>query len=254
MLLKAIEEKRFYPVGADREVTSDFQLVAGSNRDLTAEVAAGRFREDLLARLSLWVFELPPLRARPEDLAPNLEYELDRLGVELGHPVALGSAARAAFLRFAATAPWRANFRDFNAAIRRMVTLADGGRVDERGVDGELARLHVSWRGGGGARAATARERGDPERGASGWGELLRTVLGERADRLDRFDRVQLAEVVRACATAPSLSAAGRELFAQSRQGKTSRNDADRLRKYLARFELSFEEVKARAGRGAPAE
>jgi transcriptional regulatory protein RtcR len=57
-----------------------------------------------------------------------------------------------------------------------------------------------------------------------------------------------------ACAAAPSLSAAGRELFAHSRQGKTSRNDADRLRKYLARFELSFEDVRARAERSASAE
>jgi transcriptional regulatory protein RtcR len=253
-LLKAIEEKRFYPVGADKEVQSDFQLVAGSNRDLTAEVAAGRFREDLLARLSLWVFELPPLRARPEDLAPNLDYELDRLGVELGHPVSLTSSAKAAFLRFAATAPWRANFRDFNGAIRRMVTLADvdgdgsgGGRVDERGVEAELARLRRSWRGEADREADRARA---TKRDASG-GDLLHAALGSRADALDRFERVQLAEVLRACAAAPSLSAAGRELFAQSRQGKTSRNDADRLRKYLARFELSFEDVKARA---SPAE
>ena len=59
MLLKAIEEKRFLPVGSDTEVGSDFQLIAGTNRDLKAAVAAGEFREDLLARIDLWTFRMP---------------------------------------------------------------------------------------------------------------------------------------------------------------------------------------------------
>ncbi|HEX7840011.1 MAG TPA: RNA repair transcriptional activator RtcR family protein, partial [Kofleriaceae bacterium] len=80
MLLVAIEDKRFYPIGSDREVASDFQLVCGTNRDLRA----GSFRDDLLARLSLWTFRLPALRERPEDLAPNLDYELDRASASLG--------------------------------------------------------------------------------------------------------------------------------------------------------------------------
>jgi transcriptional regulatory protein RtcR len=53
MLLKAIEDRRFYPVGGDKEVASDFQLIAGTNRELDLEVRAGRFRGDLLAQLSL---------------------------------------------------------------------------------------------------------------------------------------------------------------------------------------------------------
>lgn len=60
---------------------------------------------------------------------------------------------------------------------------------------------------------------------------------------LDRFDVVQLEEVLRVCRRSPSLSEAGRTLFAESRKGRTSTNDADRLRKYLARFELSFAEL-----------
>ena len=64
MLLRAIEEKQFLPLGADREVRSDFQLIAGTNADLPAAVARGRFREDLLARINLWTFRLPGLRER----------------------------------------------------------------------------------------------------------------------------------------------------------------------------------------------
>src|SRR5204862_3777135 len=54
MLLRALEEKTFLPLGSDRETQSDFQLIAGTNRDLMAEVNRGLFREDLLCRINLW--------------------------------------------------------------------------------------------------------------------------------------------------------------------------------------------------------
>ncbi len=231
MLLKAIEDKRFFPVGSDKEVASDFQLIAGTNRDLAALVRAGRFRDDLFARLSLWMFTLPALRDRREDLAPNLDYELERVSAQLGHRASMSKPARDAFLRFAlGDATWNANFRDFGAAIRRMVTLGDGGRIDEAAVEAEIARLRGGWRVAGGHGA-------DDE---------LEAILGaERVAALDRFDRVQLADVVAVCRTATSLSAAGRVLFAASRQDKRTPNDADRLRKYLARFELTFDDLRA---------
>ncbi|MFT4513815.1 MAG: transcriptional regulatory protein RtcR, partial [Planctomycetota bacterium] len=70
---------------------------------------------------------------------------------------------------------------------------------------------------------------------------LLEELLGHaRVEQLDRFDRVQLAEVVRTCRRHRSLSAAGRELFAASRARRASTNDTDRVRKYLARFDLDF--------------
>jgi transcriptional regulatory protein RtcR len=70
-------------------------------------------------------------------------------------------------------------------------------------------------------------------------------LLGaERLGAIDRFDQVQLEEVIKACRDSPTLSAAGRALFAASRLEKASANDADRLRKYLARFELDWETVR----------
>jgi len=74
---------------------------------------------------------------------------------------------------------------------------------------------------------------------------LLRAVLGDRLSQCDPFDRVQLAEVIRVCRTSRSASEAGRTLFAVSRLNKASANDADRLRKYLARFGTSFDEARA---------
>ena len=128
MLLRAIEEQTFLPVGADAPVTSRFQLLAGTNRDLRADVRAGRFREDLLARIDLWAFELPALRERLEDLEPNLEFELARLQQRTGRRVTFNKEARERFLAFA-TSPssaWTSNFRDFGAAVTRLGTRPTG--------------------------------------------------------------------------------------------------------------------------------
>jgi len=70
-------------------------------------------------------------------------------------------------------------------------------------------------------------------------------LLGARLGTVDPFDRPQLSYVVAVCRRSRSLSAAGRELFAVSREQKSSANDADRLRKYLARFDLDFDRVTA---------
>ena len=70
MLLHAIEEKRFFPMGADNSVTSDFQLIAGTNKDHAKQCQQGLFREDLLARIDLWTYQLPSLKESIEDLEP----------------------------------------------------------------------------------------------------------------------------------------------------------------------------------------
>jgi transcriptional regulatory protein RtcR len=233
MLLRAIEEKAFFPLGADREARSDFQLIAGTNRDLRREVAQGRFREDLLARIDLWAFRLPGLRERPEDVAPNLDYELDRFAQATGEAVAFNKEARERFLAFATgpEARWPGNFRDFNGALRRLATLAAGGRVTRELVEEEVTRLREAWR-----------REGDR-------GGLVDELLGARAAEFDPFDRVQLEEVLRTCRGARSLSEAGRALFAVSRLKKTSSNDADRLRKYLVRWGLEWKDVAGDAAR-----
>jgi transcriptional regulatory protein RtcR len=237
MLLKALEEKTFWPVGADRQAKSDFQLIAGTNRELTQRVAEGRFREDLLARINLWTFELPGLRERPEDVDPNLDYELEGCAQAFGTRITFSKEARARFVGYATSprARWPGNFRDFNAAIRRMATLAEGGRITEAVVAEELARQRQG-----------TRSKAEP-------GDVLREVLGAKVDSIDPFDRVQLAEVVRVCRRARSLSEAGRELFAVSRTQKASSNDADRLRKYLARFGLSYAQLASDVRPGSAA-
>lgn len=78
MLLDAVEEKRFLPMGSDKEVGSDFELMVGTNRDRRVGVAQARFREDLLAQINLWAYTLPGLAQRPEDIEPNVDRLLAR--------------------------------------------------------------------------------------------------------------------------------------------------------------------------------
>ncbi len=236
MLLRALEEKRFLPLGADHEVASDFQLIAGTNRDLAGAVAQGTFREDLLARINLWTFRLPGLRERPEDIEPNLDYELEQYTARNGSRVTMSRDVRAEFLAFAQSpeARWSANFRDLNAAVTRMATLAGaGGRITRPILHAELERLRAAW-----AHPAPG-EAGPP-------GQMLAGLLSPaQLAEIDPFDHAQLAAVVEACRQSASLSDAGRRLFAVSREKKKNANDADRLRKYLARFGLSWAECRA---------
>jgi transcriptional regulatory protein RtcR len=231
MLLRALEEKTFLPLGSDDEAHSDFQLIAGTNRDLFAAVRQGRFREDLLARINLWTFSLPGLRNRSEDIEPNLDFELDRFAEKAGRRVTFSREARDTFLAFALspTANWSGNFRDLNAAVARMATLAPGGRISTVIVEEETKRLLASWSAPGESPSPAA----------------LQEFLDDRQlEELDLFDRAQLAFVVDVCKRSRSLSDAGRTLFGASRTRKTFSNDADRLRKYLARFGVEFSRIQ----------
>lgn len=217
MLLKAIEEKTFFPFGSDKEVRSDFQLIAGTHRDMRQWVAEGRFREDLFARINMWSFALPGLAQRREDIAPNVEYELQRFAAEAQSQVRFDKEARERYLRFADSpqALWRGNFRELGSSVARMATLADQGRITLALVEEEIARLQTNWQ----------------------------TATPSVAMELDLFDQRQLETVLEVCRRSASLSEAGRELFAVSRMKKVNPNDADRLRKYLARFGLSWESL-----------
>ncbi|MBK1854622.1 RNA repair transcriptional activator RtcR [Verrucomicrobiaceae bacterium 5K15] len=227
VLLRAVEEGMYLPVGADQPVKSKFQLIAGTNRDLSKEVSSGGFREDLLARINVWTFQLPGLADRTEDIEPNLDYELREFSNKNGRAVTFNKEARQNFLQFAKSpqAPWRGNFRDLNAAISRMATLAPQGRIRAEEVADECKRLTQSWH--------------RPEE-ASIANDLSEVLEPDVLENIDPFDAVQLSYVVEVCRKSKNISEAGRTLFAVSRAQKKTSNDSDRLRKYLAKFELQF--------------
>ena len=164
-------------------------------------------------------------------MSSDVAFEIDRHARQTGDRVTFNTEARERFLAFAtsAEASWTRNFRDLGGAVTRMCTAASGGRITTEIVDDEIARLRATWC--------------PPDSGA---GSPLANVLGAtRLAELDLFDRVQLEAIMQVAAECRTLSEAGRMLFARSRARKSSANDADRLRKYLARFALSWEELRA---------
>lgn len=233
MLLRAIEDKCFTPFGGDKPLKSDFQLIAGTHQDLFERVTQGLFREDLLARINLWTYELPSLRDRIEDLEPNIDHELQKFTSNAGHKVSFNKDAREKYMEFSysARAIWRANFRDLNSSLVRMGTLAKGGRITVDIVVGEIARLEKSWS----AFLPTNTNHSDMV------SELLSP---EQISDIDLFNRPQLNEVIKVCRSSSSLAEAGRTLFNASRERKSSTNDSHRIKQYLSKFGLTFEMTK----------
>ena len=226
MLLRAIEEKTFLPLGSDTETTSSFQLICGTNKNLDEAVVAGFFRDDLYQRINLWQFQLPGLSERREDIEPNVEYELDNFSRKTGQRITFNSEAWKAFMTFAEQHDWHGNFRELNAVITRMATLAPGGRIDLPTVQEEIQKC----------RPAPLDSDDD---------NLLKNALGEDyAVRYDYFELVQLREVIKVCLGSKTMSDAGRKLFAVSRLAKKTDNDADRLARYLAHFGIRFAELR----------
>ncbi len=243
MLLRGIEDKVFYPVGSDTSVRSNFQLIAGTNLDLRA---SPHFRKDLLARIDLWAYTLPGLADRVEDIAPNLAYELEKYRQETAANITMTTDARKIFLEFAKRqeAKWYGNFRDLNAAVRRMATLCVGGRIVAKDVAGEIQRLVASWRGSHHDADLSFGPYGHQQ---AGGGQGISNYIDPES--LDLFDSLQLAQVLSVCESSRSLAEAGKKLFPVSRSKRSSYNDSDRIRKYLQKFGISWEDVVEVSGR-----
>jgi DNA-binding NtrC family response regulator len=126
-LLDVIETKRVCPVGGGEAVPLDFRVVAATNRDLKACVAAREFREDLLYRLGEFVIDVPPLRDRPEDILFFMDVFLLEACTELNKQVR-GFSVRAADLLM--KHPWPGNIRELKNVVRQATLLATGDLVD----------------------------------------------------------------------------------------------------------------------------
>jgi transcriptional regulatory protein RtcR len=232
MLLHALESKTFFPVGSDKEVSADFQLIAGTNKDLKQAILNGNFREDLLARINLWTYQLPSLAERLEDIPANIEYELHQFSIRENQHIQFNKESLEHFLSFAQNreASWNGNFRDLNAAITRMATLSKGHRIGIEQVREEIERLKSDW-----AEPLT--------------NHIVTQLLPEYFDEvsiaeLDLFDQHQLNYVLNICHKSPSMAAAGRMLYQASRQLQTNRNDSQRLQKYLAKFGVNWSDIE----------
>ncbi len=125
-LLRVLQEGQFERVGDDRTRKVDVRIIAATNRDLKRDVEAGRFRQDLYYRLSVFPIELPPLRERPEDIGALAAHFLRLACARLKRPEIRLTSQDVAILR---RYDWPGNVRELQHVIERAVILAQGGRL-----------------------------------------------------------------------------------------------------------------------------
>jgi DNA-binding NtrC family response regulator len=125
-LLRAIQEGEVEPVGARKAVRVDVRIVSATNRDLIADVKAGRFREDLFYRLHVFPIAVPPLRERPADVPALARHFLARFAAEEGKRIRLIALEA---LRLLTAFPWPGNIRQLENALFRAVVLAEGDTI-----------------------------------------------------------------------------------------------------------------------------
>ena len=125
-LLRALQESEVEPVGSRKTVKVDVRIISATNRDLIADVKAGRFREDLFYRLHVFPITIPPLRQRPEDIGELARHFMARIGAEQGKRLRNLDASTLAQLT---AYRWPGNVRQLENAIFRAVVLADGDTI-----------------------------------------------------------------------------------------------------------------------------
>ena len=121
-LLRALQQGEIDPVGSNRPITVDVRLISATNRDLAALVEQGRFREDLYYRLNVFPVHIPPLRERPDDIEPLVDYFVSRAAVSEGKTIR-GVTPEA--LELLKDFSWPGNVRQLENAIFRGIVLCD---------------------------------------------------------------------------------------------------------------------------------
>ena len=122
-LLRVLQERQFERVGGNRVLTSDVRVIAATNRDLTAAIAAGTFRSDLFYRLNVFPIEVPPLRKRKEDIPMLVEYFVKRYAEKAGKQIRTIDTNT---LELCQSYPWPGNIRELQNIVERSVILSSG--------------------------------------------------------------------------------------------------------------------------------
>ena len=137
-LLRFLQERTFERVGGNETVKVDVRVIAATNRELPAEVAAGKFREDLFYRLNVVNVEMPPLRARPSDLLPLATHFLRRFAKDNGKRI--DGFDDEAVERIGAYR-WPGNVRELENIMERAVVLCDGSKLTAKHLPAGVGRI-----------------------------------------------------------------------------------------------------------------
>jgi transcriptional regulator with PAS, ATPase and Fis domain len=121
-LLRAVEQRQITPVGSTETVDIDLRLVAATNRNLSEEIKAGRFREDLYYRMNVVGIHVPPLRERKEDIPLLVEHFIKKYNLEMGKQCV---GASDDVIRLLMSYEWKGNIREMQNVIERAVIFAE---------------------------------------------------------------------------------------------------------------------------------
>jgi DNA-binding NtrC family response regulator len=133
-LLRVLEEKTLLPVGSTTPVKVNVRILAASNRDLKAEVDAGRFREDLYYRINVFEINIPPLRKRLDDLPGLVEHLIQRHNLEMKTNY---KGVDSATMRILMSLPWKGNIRELDNVLERAMILGDGEWIKPADLPGQ---------------------------------------------------------------------------------------------------------------------
>lgn len=123
MMLRALETKRYRPIGGNKEKTADVRIIAATNEDMQSAVAEKRFRQDLFHRIKEYTLHIPPLRECREDIMPLAEFFRELANKEFGKQVkGFNAEARKRML----VHPWAGNVRELKGTVRSAVLFTDG--------------------------------------------------------------------------------------------------------------------------------
>jgi two-component system NtrC family response regulator/two-component system response regulator HydG len=134
-LLRVLQQRQFQRVGGNETISVDVRIIAATNRDLADMVASKTFRADLYYRLNVMALEVPPLRARRDDLPLLVEHILPRLALELGRPE---PEVTPEAMRLLAAHHWPGNVRELENVLERALVLAQGKDIGEQVLSPQL--------------------------------------------------------------------------------------------------------------------
>lgn len=187
-LLRVLQERTFERVGASRSIRTDVRVIAATNRDLAAEVRAGRFREDLLYRLNVLPVHLPPLRDRREDIIVLADRFLAAAARRDGRPVpSLATDAQHALVSY----HWPGNVRELKNICERAAVLCRSSEVP--------GRVVAPWLGGSNGGAEVAVEIEIPAAVGSESSSLPTWVCDGQGKTLEVLERETILATLEAC-------------------------------------------------------
>lgn len=201
-LLRVLQEREVERVGARKPVVLDIRVIATTNRDLAEEVRAGRFREDLFYRVSVFPMAWAPLRQRPADILPLAERLLSSHAAKMRQPLPrLTSEARQCLLAYG----WPGNVRELDNAIQRALILQQGGSIRPEDLCLDSLAGMATASPAGVSQAQQVPLPGSPVQPADGGGALgddlrrrefeliLETLRSERGRRKETADRLGIS-------------------------------------------------------------